>query len=178
VEIVLELIVVLARILATFGVLLLAGVAMAVVWRGVTLAGSHLLALLARTARARTAEPGVLVVRPAYTLTLLVRLDEATGRFCPSVQVRGLGDPTDAWIRLELVDEDGAIRLVRRKRLPAAALGTELALPPFEAPEGATADEVLDWSWDVVLEDKEGELERWREHPRPAGHLNTEAELA
>jgi hypothetical protein len=178
VEVVLELLIVLAQIVATFGVLFLGAVAIAQVARGVSFVAYRIVALLARTARRESFDPGDLAVRFPYKLTLLVRLDEETGRFRPSVQVRSLGEPTEAWIRLELVDEHGAVRLVRKRRLPAAALGTELALPPFEPPDGATADEVLGWRWDLVLEDEGGELERWREHPRPAGQLNTEAELA
>jgi hypothetical protein len=61
--------------------------------------------------------------------------------------------------------------------LPKSAIGAELALPAFEWPGGATADEALGWHWDVVIEDEEGERARWREHPRAAGLLNAEAEL-
>jgi hypothetical protein len=94
------------------------------------------------------------------------------------VQVRGYGELTMAWIRLELVDGDGAVRLMRRKRLAKTAIGAELPLPVFEPPEGTSVDEVLGWHWDIVIEDKEGERARWREHPRPAGYVNAEAELA
>jgi hypothetical protein len=115
---------------------------------------------------------------PACWLALLVRFDEESGRFQPSVQIRGHAVLTRAWIRLELVDGSGVVRLVRKKRFARTAMGTELPLPAFESPEGTSAEEVLAWHWDVVLEDKEGERARWREHPRPASYLNAEAELA
>lgn len=115
---------------------------------------------------------------PMYWLTLLVRFDEHRGRFSPSVQLRGHAVLSRAWIRLELVDAAGTVRIVRRRRLAPTAIGTELSLPAFEPPDGASAEEVLGWHWDVVIEDKEGERGRWREHPRLAGYLNAEAELA
>jgi hypothetical protein len=126
----------------------------------------------------RLAEAPAVATPPAFWLALLVRFDEDTGRFQPSVQVRGVGEFTRSWIRLELVDDSGTVRLVRRKRFARTALSTELPLPDFESPEGTSPEEVLGWHWDVVLEDKEGERARWREHPRPAGYLNAEAELA
>jgi hypothetical protein len=115
---------------------------------------------------------------PSYGLALLIRFDEQSGSFCPSVQLRGYGELTQAWIRLELVDHEGTVRLLRRKRLARTAIGTELPLPAFKPPEGSDPDEVLGWHWDVVIEDAEGERARWREHPRPAERLNVEAELA
>ena len=107
-----------------------------------------------------------------------MRFDDESGRFRPSVQVRGYGELTRAWIRLELVDADGAVRLVTRKRLARTAIDTELPLPAFEPPDGTRPDEVLGWHWDLVIEDEAGERARWREHPHPAACLNAEAELA
>jgi anti-sigma B factor antagonist len=116
-------------------------------------------------------------VAPSYTLSLLVRL-EPTGRLAPSVQFRGRGELVEPWIRLELVDREGRLRHVARERFPASAIGTEFSLPAFDAPDGASAAWALGWHWDVVIKDREGERARWREHPRPAGVLNVEAELA
>lgn len=116
-------------------------------------------------------------VRFVYTLTLLVRLDERTGRLAPSVQLRGLNPLVRPWIRLELVDLNLRLRHVVTKELEPSAIGTEVALRPFEPPEGATAEEVLGWHWDVVLDDGGVEQARSREHPRPVGRVNAEAEL-
>jgi hypothetical protein len=110
------------------------------------------------------------------TLTLLVRIDEGEGVFRPSVQIRGSGDPRRGRIRLELVDPDGQVRLTLKRGFPAAALNSELPLPPFAPPAGASIDEVLRWRWDIVLSGESSEL-RWRERPAPAGGLNPEAEL-
>ena len=111
-------------------------------------------------------------------LALLVRLDESGGRLAPSVQLRGTGMLARPWVRLELVDAEGRLRLAMAKALSGDRCGTEVPLRPFEPPEGATAEEVLGWHWDVVLEDEPGcERARWREHPRAMGRLNAEAEL-
>jgi hypothetical protein len=130
-----------------------------------------------RLVSSRLAEGPRVEIPPTCSLALLVRCDEESGRFHPSVQIRGQVEFTRAWIRLELVDESGAVRLVRRRRFARTAIGTELPLPDFESPEGTSAEQVLGWHWDVVIEDKEGERARWREHPHPAYYLNAEAEL-
>lgn len=117
-------------------------------------------------------------VQAPHTLTLLIRFDETRGHFHPSAQLRGEGPLGRAWIRLELVDRDGRLRLVRRRRLPHKSIDTELPLVAFEPPDGVSAEEVLGWRWDVVIEDRKGERARWREHPRPAGFMNAEAELS
>jgi hypothetical protein len=109
-------------------------------------------------------------------LALLVRVDEGAGVLHPAVQLRGAGERRHARIRLELVDREGTVRLTLKRAFPAEALNTELPLPSFAPPEGATLDEVLGWRWDVVLTGVRSEL-RWREHPRAAGGLNAEAEL-
>ena len=116
--------------------------------------------------------------RDDYGLVLLVRRDESAGRLAPSVQLRGTGVLTRPWIRLELVDRDGRLRLAVTKSLTPFVCGTEFPLRPFEPPEGATVEEVLGWHWDVVIEDEAGcERARWREHPCAVGGLNPEAEL-
>ena len=130
--------------------------------------------------RAAPEEPAlapVYEVRFVYTMTLLVRLEARTGRLAPSVQIRGLNPVVRPWIRLELVDLNLRLRHVVTKELDPAAIGTEVALRPFEPPEGATAEDVLGWHWDVVLDDGGVEKDRWREHPRPVGRVNAEAEL-
>jgi hypothetical protein len=133
----------------------------------------------AQAPRAEVPQPDVIDswYVPSYSLALLVRVDEQSGRLAPSVQIRGEGRLVRPWIRLELVDTGGALRHAVRRRLWGNAIGTELALPAFEPPDGATAEEALGWHWDVVIEDEEGERARWREHPRAAGLLNAEAEL-
>jgi hypothetical protein len=110
------------------------------------------------------------------TLTLLVRVDEGEGVLHPSVQVRGPSEPRSGRIRLELVDPDGAVRLTVKRLFPAEALNTELPLPGFAPPDGASVDQVLRWRWDIVLSGERSEL-RWRERPVPAEGLNPEAEL-
>jgi hypothetical protein len=125
----------------------------------------------------RTAATYITDGRPSYSLTLLVRLDQRSGRLAPSVQLRGQGKLVKPWIRLELVDASGRLRHLARKRA-RRAIGAELALPPFMPPDGVAAAEALGWHWDVVIEDEQGERARWREHPRPVAYLNAEAELA
>jgi hypothetical protein len=114
---------------------------------------------------------------PSWSLTLLVEVDDDAGLFRPSVQLRGSELPVVARLRLELVDESGSIRVSTETRLLRSAIGREVALPAFSAPDGVAVEHVLQWHWDVVLEDSRGERKRWREHPAPAGALNDEAEL-
>lgn len=173
-EIVVDVLMVLAQVLGTVAVLLVVVVVGAAILEGILAVGLRIIALVDPDLRP---PPGAPETPSQYSLTLLVRFDEHDGRFRPSVQVRGSGELTEAWIRLELVDPDGAVRLIRRKRLARAAIGTELALPAFEPPDWTTPNEVLGWYWDVVIHDKEGERARWREQPRPAERLNAEAEL-
>jgi hypothetical protein len=173
VETVLDVLVVLAQVLGTIAVLVVAVVIAAGVLEAILAVGQRIVALIDPDRPA----PSATEVAPSYWLTLFVRFDEESGRFCPSVQVRGNGELTMAWIRVELVDGDGAVRLMRRKRLAKTAIGTELALTAFAVPDGVSRDEVLGWYWDIVIEDEKGERARWREQPRPAEHLNAEAEL-
>jgi hypothetical protein len=114
---------------------------------------------------------------PSWSLTLLVEVDDDAGLFLPSVQLRGSALPFASRLRLEVVDEIGTIRISTESPLLESAIGREVALPAFAAPDGAVVDDVLHWHWDVVLEDWRGEQKRWREHPAPAGVLNAEAEL-
>jgi hypothetical protein len=114
---------------------------------------------------------------PPFTLSLLVRVNARRGRLAPSIQLRGGGKPIEPWVRLELVDLEGRLRHAVRRRLPASAIGSEFSLPGFDPPDGVTAEAALGWHWDVAIEDRDGERACWREHPRPAGDLNPEAEL-
>lgn len=114
---------------------------------------------------------------PSWSLTLLLEVDDDAGLFRPSVQLRGSSLPFAARLRLEVVDESGSIRISTESPLLSEAIGREVALPAFAAPDGAVVEDVLHWHWDVVLEDWRGEQRRWREHPAPAGALNAEAEL-
>jgi hypothetical protein len=114
---------------------------------------------------------------PSWALTLVVDVDESSAVLRPSVQLRGSGILSPARVRLQLVDENGTIRCTSERSLPPAAIGRQLALPPFAPPDRVSADEALRWAWDVVIEDERGELARWREFPAPAGRLNAEAEL-
>jgi hypothetical protein len=173
VEVVLDVLVAVAQVLGTIATVLVAVVIGAGILEAALAVGHRIMARLDPDLAPAPAPEST----PLYSLTLLVRFDEQSRRFCPSVQVRGFGELTEAWIRLELVDADGAVRLVRRKRLAKTAIGTELALPVFAPPDWTTPHEVLGWHWDVVIDDKQGERARWREHPRPADRLNAEAEL-
>jgi hypothetical protein len=177
VEIVHDFLSALLSLLAGLGLGILTGLALPLLaWAALALLG--LPVALVKLVRAKRAARRAAWARPWYSLTLLVRLDEENGRFYPSAQLRGEGALRRAWIRLELVDNLGNLRLVMRRRLPRAAIGTELPLPDFEPPDGASAAVVLGWHWDVVIESKHGKRMRWREHPRAAGQLNAEAELA
>ena len=176
-DIVLDVLALLARLLGGVAAGAAVVLAMAILAEAAIGLGS-LVSAGVRRVRERRAAGGAADAPPAFSLTLLVRLDEDGGRLCPSVQLRGSGRLTHPWIRLELVDREGRVRLLRRKRLARTAIGTELPLPAFEAPAGASPEEILGWHWDIVIEDKEGERARWREHPRPAERLNAEAELA
>jgi hypothetical protein len=114
---------------------------------------------------------------PDWSLSLLVRVDEGEGVIHPSVQVRGAGEERRGRINLELVDAEGAVRLAVKRSFPTKALNTELPLPAFVPPEGATLEDVLRWRWDITLGNGSGEPLRWQEHPSPTGVLNAEAEL-
>lgn len=113
----------------------------------------------------------------SWSLTLLVDVDHEARIFRPSVQLRGSTLQFPPTLRLEVVDGWGVVRAACERPLPPSAIGTEVELPAFTAPDGAAAEDVLRWHWDVVLEDRRGEQARWREHPAPAGALNAEAEL-
>jgi hypothetical protein len=112
-----------------------------------------------------------------WSLALLVRVDEITGRLAPSIQLSGY--EADSWlrIRLELVDADGAVRLTAGYRFSQSAVGTEFPLDSFLPPGGANVDDVLRWRWDLVLEGRYGERVRLRKRLRQAGPLSIEAEL-
>lgn len=113
----------------------------------------------------------------ACYLSLLVRVDEHTGLLSPSVQLRGdLVSP--ATLHLTLVDDDEVIRHSTMLPVPADALDRELVLPAFPAPGDVTPEEALGWHWDVVVEAAGIAVDRWREHPRRAGVLGPEAEIA
>jgi hypothetical protein len=176
VEIVLDVLALIVQVLVAIGTGAAIGIAMLVVLEAALGLGALILSAVRRV-RGHHGGGSVVEAPCAWSLTLLVRLDEASGRLCPSVQLRGGGALTHAWLRLELVDREGRVRLLRRKRLPRTAIGTELPLPAFESPAGTSPEEVLGWYWDIVIEDKEGERARWRERPRPVQRLNAEAEL-
>ena len=116
------------------------------------------------------------ILRPRPALTLLVRHDASEGVLRPSVQLRG-AEARVGSIRIELADEHERLRLsVSRPLMPGGA-GGELSFPAFEPPSGATVEQALAWHWDVVLQLGDDEPFRWREHPRPMGGMNAEAEL-
>jgi hypothetical protein len=112
-----------------------------------------------------------------WSLALLVRVN--SGQLWPSVQLRGCGELgwQSPWLQIELVDWDGQVRLRSGQRLPPVLIDTELPLAPFLPPDGASVEQALGWHWDVVISDAGVERARWREHPRPVGALNAEAEL-
>lgn len=122
--------------------------------------------------RAGTPEPA-----PSRTLTLLVNVDRASSLFHPSVQLSGRPLERATFVRLELVGHRGHVDLILGRRISRRAIGTEVPLPSFSPPLGLDVDDVLGWRWDVVLGDAGGELERWEEHPAPAGSVNHEGEL-
>lgn len=128
-----------------------------------------------RTAESGGADPPP--APPSWKLSLLVDVVERGGQFYPSIQLRGSPVRGGATIRLELVDRSGATRAVTSRSLPPGAIGAELMLPAFAAPDGVRVEQVLTWHWDVVISDGHGELARWREHPGLAGELNAEAEI-
>jgi hypothetical protein len=137
------------------------------------------LALRTRLARHAAPPAGTTVEAPppAWSLALLVEVDTDERQLQPRVQIRPHTSSWTPWIRLELVDRGGEVRARRALPLPLSAIGADLTLPRFEPPGGASLDETLGWHWDVVIYDQEREYARWREHPRPAGMLNPEAEL-
>lgn len=113
----------------------------------------------------------------AWSLSLIVDVDEEHRVFRPSVQLRGPPLPSPATISLRLVDPTGHIRQEVGRSLPPWAIGAELSLPAFGISADETLDEALGWHWDLVVEDERGERARWREHPKAVGGLNPELEL-
>ena len=115
--------------------------------------------------------------RATWSHALLVDGDVERGAFTPSVWIHGGRRLRDGKVRLELVDEHGAVRAASEAPLPASATGREIRLPPVEVPEGARADEALRWHWDVSVRDRRRVRARWREHLTAANEINAEGEL-
>lgn len=163
---------ILINVLAGFAATAVALVVLAVLAASLE-AGVRLIGRRRRRRRVR----GRPVSKPSRSLALLVDLDEASGLLRPSVQISGPPPVRAAFVRVELVEGQGTMRLTLGRSFPPGGAGTELPLPAFAPPPDLTPAEVLRWRWDVVLEDSGGELARWEEHPALAGGVNPEGEL-
>jgi hypothetical protein len=80
-------------------------------------------------------------------------------------------------VRVELVDEQGVTRRVARRPLPARSLGTLMRMSSLKVPAGVSADEVVRWPWDIIVEGDGRELVRWRRYLAGATSINAEAEI-
>jgi hypothetical protein len=133
--------------------------------------------VLSRRIRSRLVRRRARSASPRLGLSLLVGVDGVDGSILPSVQLRGDPLACDGKIRLELVDELGAVRVESSRNLPRAAVGAELPLPAFFPPAGARLEDVVRWRWDVVVEVPRRKACRWSRYLVPADVLGPEAEI-
>lgn len=115
--------------------------------------------------------------QPSFAHVLLVEADDAAGRLAPVVEFAVNVPLVRGRLRLELVDDDGAVRAHAEQRLPRQGALTRARFEPFSPPDGATLADALAWRWDVVLIDASGERARWQEYLNLAGRIDDEAEL-
>jgi hypothetical protein len=112
-----------------------------------------------------------------WAATLKVGVEKAGHVLTPVVRVQGREGFAGGTLRVELVDERGAVRRVARRPLLARSLGSDLRMPSFTVPDGARADDVIGWPWDIVVEGDGMELVRWRRYLAGTTSLNAEAEI-
>lgn len=112
-----------------------------------------------------------------WTAVLTVGVSERGRLLSPLLRIEGRSDFGGGAVRVELVDELDLVQRVVRRPLPATSLGKQLRLPCLTLPTGTSADEVMRWSWRIVVEREGSELVRWRRYLAPATSLNAEAEI-
>lgn len=112
---------------------------------------------------------------PRFAHVLLVEVDENREEIAPVVELATNVELSNKRFRLELLDDDGAVRVRREQSFPSTL--TRMRFEPFAPPADATLAETLAWRWDVVLLSSDGERARWREHLSAAGQVDVEAEI-
>jgi hypothetical protein len=112
-----------------------------------------------------------------WSMTLAVEVDGEPCLFQPHVTVRGPRSFATGALLLELIDRRGVVRHVERHDITQDALGTDIALPSFEAPQGAGPDDVVGWGWEIAVESQGVELIRWRRYLTAPKGLTAEAEI-
>jgi hypothetical protein len=112
-----------------------------------------------------------------WSMTLTVEVDGEPRVFSPELCLFGPDSFTGGALRLELVDEHGAVRHAERRELTHSALGTDISLRAFETPDGAEPEDVLGWCWQIAVEAADIELIRWRRYLAASNRLTVEAEI-
>jgi hypothetical protein len=112
-----------------------------------------------------------------WAATLAVGVDAGERLLTPLVRVQGPSYFAEGTLRVELVDQRGAVRRVARCPLLAGSLGGELRMPSFTVPDGANAEDVMRWPWGIVVECDGWEVIRWRRYLSGTASLNAEAEI-
>ena len=116
-------------------------------------------------------------VHPRWNMSLLVWIDDDARCVHPSVQIDGDPIPRLAKVAYRLTDKSNRVRLGGSARFPAGALGREMPLPPFTAPDDLSLDELARGRWEITVTAHGRALRRWTVWPARAGGLNAEAEL-
>jgi hypothetical protein len=112
-----------------------------------------------------------------WSMTLAVEVDGTPPVFHPHVSLRGPRSFAAGTLHLELLDERAMHRHVERYAIRQDVLGTDIPLRPFEAPQGADPDEVVEWRWEIAVESGQTELIRWRRRLAAANGLTAEGEI-
>jgi hypothetical protein len=112
-----------------------------------------------------------------WAAALRVGVDEGGRVLTPVVRIQGREGFVAGTLRVELVDEGGAVRRVARRPLLARSLGSDLRMPSVTVPDRANAKDLLGWPWDIVVESEGMELVRWRRYLAGTASINAEGEI-
>jgi hypothetical protein len=114
---------------------------------------------------------------PRCAHVLLVEVDEVREEFVATIELATNVGLPGGRLCLEVVDDDGSVRVCVEGDLPPHATLTRARFERSSPPAGATLADLLAWRWDVVVLDHGEELARWREHLTGPDRIDAEAEI-
>jgi hypothetical protein len=116
-------------------------------------------------------------VPPRFAHVLLVEADELRGEIAATVELVTNVELRGAHVRVEVVDDEDAVRAYSEDGLPDRATARRGRFELSMSSANATVTELLGWRWFVVLRDDRGERARWCEHLTGPDRIDVEAEI-
>ena len=113
-----------------------------------------------------------------WSTTLVVGVDEERGLLSPTVHLCGRRGFADGVLHLELIDDEGVLHRLIREPLRPELIGTDMRLPTFPVPDGASPEEAVHWRWEIAVEADGIERIRWHKRLLGAVGLGPEGEIA